>query len=121
MAAIGKLSLAQIERARELLQNWPELDNWKTREEAAGILERDFRKALKRGYTIGSGQTHAPALLLKMSVGIILGALCFCCGIFWGALAARNFAEGNAIWRKFLLAALGCMAPGGWIFSFTLF
>lgn len=47
MAAIGKLSPEQIERARELLQNLPEVDNRKTREEAAGILEKDFRKALK--------------------------------------------------------------------------
>ena len=47
MAAIGKLSPEQIERARELLQNLPEVDNRKTREEAAEILAKDFRKALK--------------------------------------------------------------------------
>ena len=51
MAAIGKLRPGQIERARMLLQNLPEKDDRKTREEAAGILEKDFRKALKQGYT----------------------------------------------------------------------
>lgn len=51
MAAIGKLRPGQIERARTLLQNLPEKDDRKTREEAAGILEKDFRKALKQGYT----------------------------------------------------------------------
>ena len=51
MAAIGKLRPGQIERARTLLQNLPEKDDKKTREEAAGILEKDFRKALKQGYT----------------------------------------------------------------------
>lgn len=47
----GKLRPEQIERARKLLQDLPERDDRKTREEAAGILERDFRKALQRGYT----------------------------------------------------------------------
>ena len=97
------------------------------------------------GHTIGSGQTsllsmpvtledsanghgfaalrvgQPPALLLKMPVGIVLGALCFGGGIFLGVLAAKDFADGNTKWRKLLLAALGCLLPGGWIFSVTLF
>lgn len=51
MAATGKLRLAQIETARKLLQNLPEKDDRKTREEAAGLLEKDFRKVLQKGYT----------------------------------------------------------------------
>jgi len=72
------------------------------------------------GYSIGSGHTQPPALLLKMPVGIILGALCFCCGIFYGVLAAQDFAACKTSWRKRGLAALGCLAPGGWIFSVAL-
>lgn len=73
------------------------------------------------GYCIGSGQTQPPALLVKMPVGVILGALCFGGGIFSGVLAAREFSEGDMNWRKRLLAALGCLLPGGWVFSVTLF
>lgn len=72
------------------------------------------------GYSIGSGQTQPPALLLKMPVGVILGIFCFSYGIFLGAMAARNFAEGNVAWRKCLFAALGCTIPGGWLFSLTI-
>lgn len=72
------------------------------------------------GYSIGSGQTQPPAWLLKMPVGIIVSALCFGCGIFFGALAARSFAESNAVWRKFLFAALGCMVPGGWVLNLAV-
>jgi len=97
------------------------------------------------GYTIGSGQTsllsmpvtledspnghgfaalrvgQPPVVLLKMPVGIILGALCFCGGIFLGAQAAKDFAEDNAKWRKLLLAAIGCMLPGAGLFSLAVF
>ena len=73
------------------------------------------------GYSLGTGQTHPPLLLLKMPVGVIMGALCFCAGIFLGVLAAKTFAEGEAAWRKLLLAALGCFLPGGIILSFTVF
>lgn len=73
------------------------------------------------GYAIGSGQTHPPALLLHMPVGIIIGALCFCCGIFSGALAARNFAEGDARWRQGMLTACGFLLPGGGIVGLALF
>jgi|GEM_PF-1253965 len=51
MAAIGKLRPDQISRAQKLLQDLPEKDERRTREEAAEILEKDFRKALQRGYT----------------------------------------------------------------------
>ena len=51
MAKIGKISPEQISRAQRLLQDLPEKDERKTREEAAGLLERDFRKALEKGYS----------------------------------------------------------------------
>ena len=51
MASKAKLRLEQIEKARRLLNDLPEKDDGKTREEAAEFLEKDFRKALKRGYT----------------------------------------------------------------------
>lgn len=73
------------------------------------------------GYSIGSGQTQPPALLLRMPVGAIIGALCFGCGIFCGALAAKHFAEGSAVWRKYLFASLCCIVAGGGIFSLAVF
>lgn len=51
MAKNGTIRPVQIERARKLLQDLPEKDDRKTREEAAGLLEKDFRKALNQGYT----------------------------------------------------------------------
>lgn len=51
MAKSAKIRPEQIERAQKLLQSLPEKDDRKTREEAAGLLEKDFRKALGKGYT----------------------------------------------------------------------
>lgn len=73
------------------------------------------------GYSIGSGQTHPPAMLLRMPVGVLIGALCFGCGILGGVHAAKDYAEGGAAWRKRLLMAGGCLLSGGWIFSATVF
>lgn len=51
MAKSAKIRPEQIERAQKLLQGLPEKDDRKTREEAAGLLEKDFRKALGKGYS----------------------------------------------------------------------
>ena len=40
----------QIAKAKKLLDELPERDNRKTRTEAAALLEKDFEKALKKGY-----------------------------------------------------------------------
>lgn len=69
------------------------------------------------GYCLGSGQTQPPALLLRMPVGVIAGALCAACGMFLGARAAKDYAEEHKQWRRRILAALGCLLPGGWILS----
>lgn len=68
MAKGGKLRPEQIRLAQRLLQDLPEKDERKTREEAAGILEKDFRKAFKKGY--------APKELTAMlkNAGIIIPA-----------------------------------------------
>ncbi len=50
MASPATIRPEQIARARELLQKLPEKDKRKTRPEAAQILEKDLRKALKKGY-----------------------------------------------------------------------
>lgn len=73
------------------------------------------------GYSIGSGQAQPPALVLKMPVGLVLGALSFVCGIALGILAARDFAEGKVGWRKQFFMALGCLLPGGWALCLTVF
>ena len=50
MAKAGKLRPEQLVRAQTLLSDLPEKDERKTREEGAEFLEKDFRKALKKGY-----------------------------------------------------------------------
>ena len=47
----GTIRSEQIRQAQKLLNGLPVKDDKKTREEAAGILEKDFRKAFKKGYT----------------------------------------------------------------------
>lgn len=73
------------------------------------------------GYSIGSGQTQPPALLLRMPSGFLIGGLCAPCGIFWGVLAARGYASGNSGWKKHMLAALGCVFLAGLLFSFNFY
>ena len=68
MAKGGKLRPEQVERARKLLNDLPEKNERKTREEAAGFLEKDFRKALQRGYT-----PKELSMMLK-NAGIIIPA-----------------------------------------------
>lgn len=51
MAQTATIRMEQISRARKLLQDLPEKENRKTRPEAAKLLEKDFRKALKKGYS----------------------------------------------------------------------
>ncbi len=51
MAKAGKLRPEQLARAQRLLSDLPEKDERKTREEGAEFLEKDFRKALRKGYT----------------------------------------------------------------------
>lgn len=46
-----KLRLAQIARAKEVLQGFPEKDDSITKEEGVLLLEKDFRKMLKKGYS----------------------------------------------------------------------
>lgn len=72
------------------------------------------------GYSIGSGHTQPPLLLLKMPVGIVIGAQSFLCGIFFVILAAKDFSEGNTRWHKRILMSVGCLLSGGWVFSLTL-
>lgn len=50
MAQSAKIRPEQISRAKKLLQDLPEKENRKTRLEAAKLLEKDFRKAMQKGY-----------------------------------------------------------------------
>lgn len=64
----GTIRPEQIRQAQKLLNELPAKDNRKTREEAAGILEKDFRKAFKKGYT-----PQELSMMLK-NAGIIIPA-----------------------------------------------
>lgn len=68
MAKGGTLRPEQIKQAQRLLNDLPAKDDRKTREEAAGILEKDFRKAFKKGYT-----PQELSMMLK-NAGIIIPA-----------------------------------------------
>lgn len=52
MTKAAKISSEQIATARKLLQDLPHKEMPKTPEEAAVSLAKDFRKALRKGYTI---------------------------------------------------------------------
>ena len=64
----GTIRPEQIRQAQKLLNELPVKDDKKTREEAAGILEKDFRKAFKKGYT-----PKELSMMLK-NAGIIIPA-----------------------------------------------
>ena len=64
----GTIRPEQIRQAQRLLNELPVKDDKKTREEAAGILEKDFRKAFKKGYT-----PKELSMMLK-NAGIIIPA-----------------------------------------------
>ena len=64
----GAIRSEQIRQAQRLLNELPVKDDKKTREEAAGILEKDFRKAFKKGYT-----PKELSMMLK-NAGIIIPA-----------------------------------------------
>lgn len=73
------------------------------------------------GYSIGSGQTQPPVLLMRMPVGILMGILCLGGCMIEGILAAKAFGEGNGIWRKHALAAMALLVPGAWSISLAVF
>lgn len=73
------------------------------------------------GYSIGSGQTQPPFLLMRMPVGIVMGILCLGGCIVEGILAAKAFGEDNGIWRKHALAAMGLLVPGTWSINVAVF
>lgn len=72
------------------------------------------------GYSIGSGQTQPPALLLHMPSGWLIGGLCLVTGLFCGVVTAGNFAASETGWGKSLLMALGFLLAGAVIVSFSL-
>ena len=72
MASRATIRPEQITRARELLQKLPEKDDRKTRPEAAKLLEKDFKKAMQKGYSakeisaiLKSESIIIPAYLVK--------------------------------------------------------
>lgn len=64
----GTIRPEQIRQAQRLLNDLPVKNDKKTRKETAEILEKDFRKAFKKGYT-----PKELSMLLK-NAGIIIPA-----------------------------------------------
>lgn len=69
------------------------------------------------GYSIGSGLTQPPILLIRMPVGILMGILCLGGCMIEGILAAKAFGDGNGIWCTHALAAMAVLVPGTWSIS----
>ena len=71
------------------------------------------------GFSLGVGriQLHGP---LRVPVGILLATICIFCGIFSGALAAKNFAEGDRLWRRLLPVAVACIFVGSCLAALTV-
>ncbi|WP_291447886.1 hypothetical protein [Desulfovibrio sp.] len=119
--AQGRLAESVVEQAKKMslkmhVQSWIQWGVF-----ALLLLMLYGSLLLWAGYSIGSGQTHHPAMLLRMPVGVLIGALCFGCGIWGSILAAKDFSEGKVVWRKRLLMAFCCLLPGAWMFSLALF
>ena len=72
------------------------------------------------GYSLGSGQTHPPAIMLRMPVGFIIGGLSLGSSIFLIALCAKDFSEGRKSWRKRLLIAALLIIPSVFFISMTM-
>ena len=73
------------------------------------------------GYSIGSGQTQPPVLLMRMPVGVLMGILCMGGSVIEGIHAAKAFGEGNGIWRNHARAATALRVPGAWSVSVAVF
>lgn len=76
--------------------------------------------AMLIGYNLGSGQTHPPALLMKMPVGLLVGCVALGCGIFNGYLAAREYADGGSSIKKYMLTGVLCLILGAATLSISL-
>ena len=117
--AQSRLAESVVKRAESLSRKY-HIHAWMTWGAAASFLLLLYGSLLLWvGFRLGSGQVQLSALL-RMPAGIILAAICLGCGIFFGMLAAKKFSEENRGWRKFLLAAIACIAPGGCIIALTL-
>lgn len=117
--AQSRLAESVVKQA-ERLSRKHHLQTWLTWGAAASFLLLFYGSFLLwAGFRLGSGQAQPPALL-RMPVGIILAAICLCCGISFGMLTAKKFSEENRNWRKFLLAAVAFIASGGCITALTL-
>lgn len=51
MSKVGKIRPQQLKTARKILSQLPVKDEHCSREEAAALLEKDFKRAFKKGYT----------------------------------------------------------------------
>lgn len=77
--------------------------------------------AMWAGYSIGSGHTQPPGLLMRMPVGILMGLLCMSVCVMEGIRAAKAFADTDSSWRKHALAAGALLVPGAWSVSVAVF
>lgn len=72
------------------------------------------------GFSIGSGQTHPPTLLLKMPAGFVIAGLVFSGGIALIYKAATTYAAGKTVEKIPALSGLGLVALGATILGITL-
>lgn len=76
--------------------------------------------AMWAGFCAGSEKAQPALCLLRMPVGIVLGAMGMSAGLFCGALAAGDYAEGAKQWRRRLLTAAAILSASGMVFRLAL-
>lgn len=117
--AQNKLAQAVVEQARKLSTriNLIGMISWGTLILVASILAG--ATLMWAGYSIGSGQTHPPVILLRMPVGIVAGGLSLGCGLFLMMQCAKGYADGRKDLKKLILAASAFIVPGAMLISMT--
>lgn len=73
------------------------------------------------GFRIDTGRDIPLAAILHMPSGWLISGLCLTVGLFYGVMAAREFAEGNRRWCKRFLTAIIWLLSSVWILGGVLF
>lgn len=70
------------------------------------------------GFRIDTGRDIPLVAVLHMPSGWLISGLCLAAGVFYGALAAKKFAEAETGWWKICLITIMLITMGGLLFTF---
>lgn len=72
------------------------------------------------GYQLGSGKAQPPEFMFQMPAGLMIGILLVGTAIGFCRWAAKEYAEEQKRWWRWMLAGFGCAIPAAWIFAVTV-